>query len=187
MRRLLRAVESARAQRGPQRNHAAVVCACLAVLALIAGDLSAEEARVFYKYTDDTGRLHIVQSVDRVPPQYRNQLGEIALEGEPQWIKSTAPKPALQPTAKYDPEKRSTRRRSSGVVLYYADWCSYCKKAKRWLDERDVRYVIRDIDNARYAEELLEVSGSKSVPVLSVRGELVRGFRPSDYEQALGD
>jgi glutaredoxin len=95
--------------------------------------------------------------------------------------------PALQPPAKYEPAKRSARRRSSGVVLYYADWCGYCKKAKRWLDERNVRYVIRDIDVAGYGEELLEVSGSKSVPVLSVGGKLVRGFRPSEYEQALGD
>jgi len=72
------------------------------------------------------------------------------------------------------------------VVLYYADWCGYCKKARRWLDERNVAYDLRDVDVSRYGEELAEVSGSKSVPVLSVGGEIIRGFNPAEYERALG-
>ena len=84
------------------------------------------------------------------------------------------------------PVKRRASGRNSGVVLYYADWCGYCKKAKRWLDERNIGYDLRDVDIPRYGEELAEVSGSKSVPVLSVGGEIVRGFNPDAYERALG-
>jgi glutaredoxin len=161
-------------------------CIFFAALAFGASDLGAEEERVYYKYIDDAGRLHIVQSIDRVPTQYRNQIGEIALEGKPLWTKSTAPKPALQPPAKYDPVKRRSSRRNPGVVLYYADWCGYCAKARRWLDEHNVAYDLRDVDISHYGEELEEVSGSKSVPVLSVGGELIRGFDPGAYERALG-
>ena len=84
------------------------------------------------------------------------------------------------------PVKRRASGRPSGVVLYYADWCGYCKKAKRWLDERNVAYDLRDVDSSRYGEELAEVSGSKSVPVLTIGGEIVRGFNPEAYERALG-
>jgi hypothetical protein len=35
-------------------------------------------------------------------------------------------------------------------------------------------------------DELVEVSGGKSVPVLTIGGEIVRGFNPSAYERALG-
>jgi glutaredoxin len=149
-------------------------------------DVRAEEGRVYYKYTDDGGQLHIVQSLDRVPTQYRNQIGEIALEGDPVWTKITAPKRTPQPPAKYEPVKRRASRRNAGVVLYYADWCGYCKKARRWLDERNVNYDLRDVENPRYGEELSEVSGGRSVPVLSVGGELIRGFNPEAYERALG-
>ena len=179
-------IASACARQGSRRGYFLVACVFFAALAFGASDLSAEEGRVFYKYTDSGGQLHIVQSLDRVPMQYRNQIGEIALEGDPVWTKITAPKRALQPPVKYEPVKRRASRGKAGVVLYYADWCGYCKKARRWLDERNVAYDLRDVDVPRYGDELAEVSGSKSVPVLNVDGELIRGFNPEAYERALG-
>jgi glutaredoxin len=179
-------IASACARRGSQCGYFLAACVLFAALAFGANDVGAEEGRVYYKYTDDGGQLHIVQSLDRVPMQYRNLIGEIALEGDPVWTKITAPKRAPQPPAKYEPIKRRASRRKGGVVLYYADWCGYCKKARRWLDEHNVAYDLRDVDVPRYGEELSEVSGSKSVPVLSVGGELIRGFNPDAYERALG-
>jgi glutaredoxin len=186
MRRPPQSIASGRGQRDSQRSGSLVACAFIAAFALSAVDLGAEERRVFYKYTDAAGQLHIVQTLDRVPPQYRNQLGEIALEGDPLWTRSAAQVPVLRPRAEFAPVERRTLGRNSSVVLYYADWCGYCKKARRWLDEHSVVYDLRDIDDARYADELREISGSTSIPVLSVDGKIVRGFRPEAYESALG-
>jgi glutaredoxin len=180
-------IASACARRGSQCGYFLAACVLFAALAFGASDVGAEEGRVYYKYTDDGGQLHIVQSLDRVPTQYRNQIGEIALEGDPMWTKITAPKRAPQLPVKYEPVKRRASRRNTSVVLYYADWCGYCKKARRWLDDHNVAYDLRDVDVPRYGEELSEVSRSKSVPVLSVGGELIRGFNPDAYERALGD
>jgi glutaredoxin len=196
MRTSPRSIPASRAQRGLQCNYSLAACVFFAALAFGASDLSAEEGRVYYKFTDDDGRLNIVQSLDRVPVQYRNQIGEIALEGDPLWTKTAAQPPAMRSQEEYEPAvrtreeykpvKRRAVRSSSGVVLYYADWCGYCKKAKRWLDERNVAYDLRDVDVSRYGEELSEVSGSKSVPVLTIGGDVVRGFNPDAYERALG-
>ena len=141
---------------------------------------------IYYKYTDDSGQLHIVQTIDRVPPQYRNQVGEIALSGDPLWTKSTAQKPVLRTREEFAPAEQRVLGRNSTVVLYYADWCGYCKKAKRWLDERNVYYDLRDIEVSQYGDELKEVTGRTSIPVLSVDGEIIRGFNPAAYERALG-
>ena len=186
MRRPPHAIASARAQRGLQRGCSLIAFVLFAAFAFSAGDLGAEEGRVFYKYTDEAGRLHIVQSLDRVPTRYRNQIGEIALKGEPLWTKTTARMPVLRPREEFEPVQRRGLGRNSSVVLYYADWCGYCKKARRWLDERKVFYDLRDIEIPRYGEELREVSGSTSIPVLSINGEIVRGFNPAAYERALG-
>jgi glutaredoxin len=185
VRRLIHSIGSTWSQRGSRHGYCLVACVFFAALAFGASDLSAEEGRVFYKYTDSGGQLHIVQSLDRVPMQYRNQIGEIALEGDPVWTKITAPERA-PPPAKYEPVKRRVSRSKAGVVLYYADGCGYCKKARRWLDERNVAYDLRNVDVPPYGDELAEVSGGKSVPVLSVGGELIRGFNPEAYERALG-
>lgn len=186
MRRPPHSIDLVHTQRRLHRSYLLVVCAFFALLAFSASDLSAEERRVFFKYTDETGQLHIVQSLDRVPVQYRNQIGEIALEGDPQWIKSAVQMPASQSREEYVPAKRAVSARDSDVVLYYADWCGFCKKARRWLDARNVRYDLRDIDVSPYGDELVEVSGGKSVPVLTIGNKIVRGFNPSAYEQALG-
>jgi glutaredoxin len=185
MRRSPRSIASARAPRRSQCHYALVACVFFAAVAFIATDLGADEGRVFYKYTDDAGRLHIVQSLDRVPMQYRNQIGEISLKGEPLWTKSTAQMPVRRPRTDYEPVERRTLGRNSDVILYYADWCGYCKKARRWLDERNVYYDLRDIEVPRYGEELMEVTGSRSIPVLRIDGEIIRGFNPAAYERAL--
>ena len=181
MRRAPHSIASARTHRG----YLLVACVFFAALAFSASDLGAEEGRVFYKYTDDAGQLHFVQSIDRIPRQYRNQIGEVALEGDPLWTKITAQMPVVQPREEYQPAKRGVVAGNSDVILYYADWCGYCKKARRWLDEHNVVYDLRDIDMPRYSKELAEVSGGKSIPVLSIGGELVRGFNPKAYSKKL--
>lgn len=39
------------------------------------------------------------------------------------------------------------------VVVYGADWCKVCRKAKRWLDTREVSYQWRDIEESEEAKE----------------------------------
>jgi glutaredoxin len=186
MRKPALSAASARPQHRPQPSGGQVACVFIAALAFSFGGVDVRAGSVFYEYTDDAGRLHLVQSLDRIPTRYRNQIGEIALEGEPLWTKSTPQTPAIRTREETRPLERRVYGRSVDVVLYYADWCGYCTKARRWLDERGVDYELRDIDEPRYGDELTEVSGGKSIPVLSVGGEIVRGFKPKAYERALG-
>ena len=68
------------------------------------------------------------------------------------------------------------------VVLYTAEWCGYCKKAKRWLSERQVPFVERDIEKTPEAQiemkKKLVAAGVQGggVPVIDWNGELVMGF-----------
>ena len=68
------------------------------------------------------------------------------------------------------------------VVLYSAEWCGYCKKAKRWLSERQVPFIERDIEKTPKAQiemkKKLSAAGVQGggVPVIDWNGELVMGF-----------
>jgi glutaredoxin len=71
---------------------------------------------------------------------------------------------------------------ASGVVLYSASWCGYCKKARAFFKQRNVPFQERDVEKDPGAEAALQkraraagvrVSG---VPVIDFMGELVVGF-----------
>ncbi len=76
---------------------------------------------------------------------------------------------------------------NKSVVLYSASWCGYCKKAKAWLNENQVKYAIRDVDRDKgAADELAQKVRQKGlrapgIPIVDWQGELVVGFRPERY------
>lgn len=69
------------------------------------------------------------------------------------------------------------------VIVYSTTWCAYCKMVKKYLDDKGVSWVEKDIENDSEAHaELLEKIGGdfRGVPVSDVNGTIVLGFdRPS--------
>lgn len=68
------------------------------------------------------------------------------------------------------------------VIVYSAEWCGFCKKAKRWLSQKNVPYIERDVERqAGASKELsakLAAAGIRGggVPVIDWGGEIVMGF-----------
>jgi glutaredoxin len=71
------------------------------------------------------------------------------------------------------------------LILYSADWCGYCKLAKRHLDGAGYAYEERDVDRPAIAQELREKTGRGGVPVLDADGEILRGYSKDQYERFL--
>ncbi|HAW87037.1 MAG TPA: NrdH-redoxin [Spirochaetaceae bacterium] len=64
------------------------------------------------------------------------------------------------------------------VALYSTPSCSYCRLAKDWLAQRNIRFEEYDISrDSRRAEEVVRKSGQMGVPVIDVDGkDLIVGF-----------
>jgi glutaredoxin len=74
----------------------------------------------------------------------------------------------------------------AGVVVYTTSWCPWCRKTLAWLDEQGVAYVNKDIErNLEWRRELIEKTGQAAIPVVEMRGQIVRGFDPERMEQLL--
>ena len=72
------------------------------------------------------------------------------------------------------------------VTLYSTPSCSYCKLAKDWLHQKNIRFEEYNVAaDPRRAEELVRKSGQMGVPVLDVNGRIIRGFNVSEMERAL--
>jgi len=68
------------------------------------------------------------------------------------------------------------------VIVYSAEWCGFCKKAKSWLTKNAVPYVERDVEKdpgvSAELKQKLEAANLRSsgVPVIDWDGELIVGF-----------
>ncbi len=73
------------------------------------------------------------------------------------------------------------------VRIYSTPTCPYCHKAKAYLDQKGITYEDIDVSvNSEKAEELVNLSGQMSVPVLDIDGEIIVGFDKEKIEKALG-
>ena len=63
-------------------------------------------------------------------------------------------------------------------TIYGADWCSYCVKAKAFMEERGLEYSFLDIDEEEIADELLErlPEPTTSVPQVFLGNEWIGGY-----------
>lgn len=72
------------------------------------------------------------------------------------------------------------------VAIYTADWCAFCHAAKEYLDKKGVKYEERDVEkDPRYAEESVQKSGQRGIPVLDIDGTIIIGFDRPKIDAAL--
>jgi glutaredoxin 3 len=63
------------------------------------------------------------------------------------------------------------------VVMYTTQWCGYCAAARELLRSRGVEFEDIDVDSDRgRRQEMIEKSGSRTVPQIFIGDELIGGF-----------
>ena len=101
---------------------------------------------------------------------------------------AAAPNAASVPAAPGAPKKTA-----NGIVatIYGASWCKPCHDAERYLKQRGVTVIHKDIEeNAVAAAEMrqkLERAGrsGSSIPVIDLMGQMLVGFNPMALDQAI--
>jgi glutaredoxin len=72
---------------------------------------------------------------------------------------------------------------NSDVILFSAEWCGYCQKAKQFLNENDIRFTELDLDQSDDHIDMFEAAGGEGIPYLVVGERKVSGFDKSDYSK----
>lgn len=63
------------------------------------------------------------------------------------------------------------------VVVYSADWCPFCTRAKALLTSRDIPFEEINVDRVPgFREKLVEMTGRMTVPQIFVGGEPIGGY-----------
>lgn len=74
------------------------------------------------------------------------------------------------------------------VKIYTTPTCAYCKAAKEYFKEKGVQYEEIDLaKNPDKVQELIQISGQMSVPIITVDGKVIVGFNKGAIDSALGN
>ena len=101
---------------------------------------------------------------------------------------AVATTPAATPKEDEVAPPTKTIRPASDVkaLLYLAEWCPYCRKARESLKSLGVNLIEYDIekDEAR-DQEMMEKGGTGSVPFIDIEGIIIRGYSEEAIKRAV--
>ncbi len=164
--------------------------------------------RLYYQYVDSGGGVRFVERLEEVPESWRDKVGFVKLDVPPPLspldaerqrsaraargvngqiaaaraaaARGTLAAPARPTAREREPEASNT------LVLYSADWCPICLRAKDYLDDRGIDYEERDVDEPEWKQELVAKTGRRAIPVFEFGGRILSGFRPEALERLIG-
>lgn len=123
------------------------------------------------------------------PPANTKESGTKTLD-----IKDEPSSPLPASVLKYQEQlKRSANKRvqepprqmsaSATPVLFSAQWCGYCRRAKAYLQQKGIAFQEQDIDTESGMQAFVAAGGGRGVPLLVVNGAVTRGFSEASYDR----
>ena len=155
------------------------------------------DTRIYYQYIDSRGSVRFAERLEDVPEAWRDKVGYLELDSPPPMTPADAQRVRDERYARANPRAsagssggdagRAMDRFGPQVVLYYADWCGYCKRAKRHLDRQGVDYDLRDVDNPHIKQELFAKTGGGGIPVIEIDGRIMKGYNAQRLDEMLDE
>lgn len=145
-----------------------------------------EATRLYYQFIDERSQVRFVERLEDVPAIWRSRVGYVEMAVPPPLSPMQARNTRRSRHSQtYKTASVSGKLATREVLLYYADWCSWCKKAKSHLKSRGVAFTLRDIDVPSVLAELVEKTGQKGIPVIDIDGRILKGFNPGRLDELL--
>jgi glutaredoxin-like YruB-family protein len=72
------------------------------------------------------------------------------------------------------------------ITVYTTASCPWCSKTKTYLKDKGVAFNEKDVaDDSQAAQEMIDLTGQRTVPVVKKGGQYVVGFDPERLESIL--
>lgn len=71
------------------------------------------------------------------------------------------------------------------VTLYSGDGCEPCNNGRAMLTNRGIPFTERTVTTAQDGEALQKLSGGATLPFMTIGGQNIKGFQPSEWAQYL--
>jgi len=125
-----------------------------------------------FKWIDDEGNVHFTDN----PPE-RAKTKKIKLKiNTYKSVQVIRPIPTRASTNKPEPADKS-------VIMYSAEWCGVCRRAKRFFNQKKIAFKEYDIDKSEEAKRKYKLLNAKGVPVIFIDDIRLNGFSARHFEQ----
>jgi glutaredoxin-like protein NrdH len=77
------------------------------------------------------------------------------------------------------------------VKVYALSTCPWCKKVKRYLEEKNVQFEVLDVDllqgdeQTQALKEVEKLTGKRGFPVTVINDIVISGYKEDQIEEAL--
>ena len=119
-----------------------------------------------YKWTDAQGNLHFT---DQPPPEANAEKVKLRI--------NSYTSPEIAPISANSPTT------DNNVVLYGADWCGYCKKAKRYFRAKNIAFREDDVEKSSKGRKDYKKMGGGGVPIILVGNKRLNGFSAAAFDR----
>jgi len=135
------------------------------MLVLISPFVEAE----IYKWTDEQGKVHFGDS-----PRTEDNAEKVVVDViSYEYVK-------VEEIEFYQSEKKQNK--STKVKMYSTNWCGYCKKARKYFNEKNINFVEYDIEKDSAANKRFKELGGKGVPLILVGKKKMSGFNSQRFD-----
>ena len=74
---------------------------------------------------------------------------------------------------------------TTDVVMLSAEWCPYCRRARRLFVEKNIDYCEHDIEKSVIGRRLYQQSEHKVIPIITIKSDVLVGFSKDQILQTL--
>jgi glutaredoxin len=69
-----------------------------------------------------------------------------------------------------------------GLTMYSTSWCGYCKRARAYFGQKNIRYTEVDVEKSPEGNKRFKELGGKGVPLIVMGSKVMRGFSVERFE-----
>ncbi len=140
--------------------------------------MSAATAEI-YRWVDDQGRIHFS---DQPPLTQKSETIELPEITTYQGVSVADMGGAVVNEKSASKLKLNNKK----VVMYSAEWCGVCTKAKKYFRKKKIPFTEYDIDKSKKARKDFKKMKATGVPVILVGKKRMNGFNAKKFEKLYG-
>ena len=123
------------------------------------------------KYTDSKSNTFFVDSVDKIPAEYKGRVQKLSKTSKVSRVKTDNKKlyeKSHYPTTSNAPKK---------LEIFIADWCGYCRALEADLKKAGIPYEKYNIETSKIGQKVYKELGGGGIPISRINGKtIIRGY-----------